>query len=389
MNYPFPGLPAAQNSRLDWQPPVWQIYGLLLVAMAAGGIACFYLAPLFAAEGGTLVLAYASGTVFLLLGILGTMLQWAQSSIPVRILILLALALLHATVVAALVAATQLREDPAQTQQAMQTVLWGGAAIAVLGTACFLPQVRQWLAAGIPFAPAKFAHAFVLAACVAATGWALLSLVPFQEPLLYGMIEDGMPATEPLDSPLMTNVSLVSITVWSIPAAFLAVGFGVSRNLRQTLTRLGIEYTSLRHVAIGVLTAILLVGAGLLLNPLIQGIWTYFGWPVTDLQAFAELSNLPVDPLGMLILGVSAGVSEELLVRGVLQPRLGLFLANVLFALAHAFQYAADGLLVVLCLGLVFGLVRQRWGLVPAIIGHALYDIILLGLAVLMPDAVF
>ncbi len=377
------------HKRLDWCPSALQLYLWILAAMAVGGVVCVGLGSLFAVEGQALVTAYASGTAFMLLGILGTILQWARSNIPGRILVVLILALLHAVVISALVFAAQVNATQASTAQATQTILLGGAVLALLGVACFLPSVRQWLAGQIPIDPDNFAHAYLLAAGVAATGWALLSLIPFQQPLLYGMMEDGLPSDEPLTTPLLTNVSLVSMTVWSIPAAFLAAGFGVTRSLRQTLARLGIKRTPRHHIAAGVVAAMLLVVAGLLLNPLIQGIWTYFGWPVTDLQAFAELSNLPVDPLGMLIVGISAGVSEELLVRGVLQPRLGLVMANVLFALGHAFQYAADGLLIVLALGLVFGFMRQRWGLIPAIIGHALYDIFLLALAVLLPEIVY
>src|SRR5205823_10727184 len=56
---------------------------------------------------------------------------------------------------------------------------------------------------------------------------------------------------------------------------------------------------------------------------------------------------------GALAAAVSAGVGEELIWRGVVQPRYGLVPAAVGFAGMHAFQYGPDGLRSVLLAGLV------------------------------------
>ncbi|MCX7861282.1 MAG: hypothetical protein N2385_14415 [Chloroflexus sp.] len=40
-----------------------------------------------------------------------------------------------------------------------------------------------------------------------------------------------------------------------------------------------------------------------------------------------------------MVIGVTAGLGEELGVRGVLQPRLGIWLSNLFFTSLHAFQY--------------------------------------------------
>ncbi len=383
-----PNLWPTRRRGWDWYPSTATLYLWLMVAIVVGGVVCFRLGPMFGTTGINLVTAYASGITLMFLGALGTLLQWARTQTPARILAILGLALVHAIALVSLLALTQLNTNGIDTGQSTRWLLVGGIINILFSAACFTRVARRGFAHLMPLESDNFIHAYVLAAGVGIIGWALLSLIPFQQPLLYGLVTDDIVAATTLDSPLITVTSLVSTTIWSVPAALLAVGFGVSRSLRQALIRLGIERVSLRLIALGAVSAVLLVVAALVLTPLIHALWTYLDWPVTDLQVFAEIANLPVDLWGILLVGISAGVSEELLVRGVLQPRLGLITANLLFALGHAFQYGADGLLVVLMLGLVFGIMRQRWGLIPAIVSHALYDIVLLEIAVLFPDIV-
>ena len=79
-------------------------------------------------------------------------------------------------------------------------------------------------------------------------------------------------------------------------------------------------------------------------------------------------------PATVLLLGLSAGVGEELLVRGALQPRTGIFWAALLFASGHV-QYTWFGMLTIGLLGVVLGTVRARANTTTAIVVHALYDI--------------
>jgi membrane protease YdiL (CAAX protease family) len=74
-----------------------------------------------------------------------------------------------------------------------------------------------------------------------------------------------------------------------------------------------------------------------------------------------------------LLLGVSAGVGEELALRGALQPKLGVFLTSLLFALLHV-QYSWFGVGIILVLGLLLGTIRNRTSTTVAILVHALYD---------------
>ncbi len=88
-------------------------------------------------------------------------------------------------------------------------------------------------------------------------------------------------------------------------------------------------------------------------------------------------------PLGAVVIGVTAGLGEEVAVRGVLQPRLGLVLSNLFFTALHALQYNFDGLLSVFLAGLVLGWVRRHTNTAVSAVVHGFYDFLLIMLTVL------
>jgi len=85
------------------------------------------------------------------------------------------------------------------------------------------------------------------------------------------------------------------------------------------------------------------------------------------------IAHLPV-PVKVAI-ALSAGLFEELFFRGLLQPRMGLVLTTVLFAVAHLSYDQPLMLVGVTLLSVIYGLlVRWRQSLWAAIVAHALFD---------------
>jgi len=84
--------------------------------------------------------------------------------------------------------------------------------------------------------------------------------------------------------------------------------------------------------------------------------------------------------LGIVIASVSTGLREELATRGLLQPRLGVFLTNLLFATIHSRDYHWDGLLLVFIGGFVMAWARNRYNTVCAVIVHVTYNTTVIGL---------
>ena len=78
-----------------------------------------------------------------------------------------------------------------------------------------------------------------------------------------------------------------------------------------------------------------------------------------------------------MLIGVTAGIGEEITLRGGLQPRLGIALTSLLFAALHV-QYSWFGMLLVFTLGVTLGIIRSRANTTAAIVVHGLYDMLAL-----------
>ncbi len=103
-------------------------------------------------------------------------------------------------------------------------------------------------------------------------------------------------------------------------------------------------------------------------------------------RAVASYGRLDLRGLNPLWIGLAAGVGEELLFRGALQPLLGLWLTSAVFVLVHvrAYQFKtidvptmiqAAGLFAA---GVLLGLVARYIGLIAAILVRSMIDIVAL-----------
>ncbi len=172
-------------------------------------------------------------------------------------------------------------------------------------------------------------------------------------------------------TPLADAPGLVAQLLGEIAIALAGVGWLVRRGGRSTLERLGITAMRPAHwlVALAGFAGLVALNAG---TEWVQHRWFPALWrhdhDVTQLIA----GNLSIAT--SLLLGVSAGVGEEIAVRGALQPRLGILLSALLFASGHV-QYTWYGMVTVAGLGICLGLVRDRTNTTTAIVVHAGYDI--------------
>ena len=262
-------------------------------------------------------------------------------------------------------------------------VFIGCSLACVLGGLCCLPAMRRFFSRFIPINAESFVHAVALATIVALIVICFTPLLVLGAPPLLSLVtnSEGLDLTGGRDAAGQLR-DLVYGLVWTIPCAIVAVGYGVRRNLADALARLGLVRPSWRQVGAGLLVAVVLVVVVQLLGTAMDMLWSGLGWPQTDDAAFGELMAFALSPLGALVIGVTAGLGEELAVRGVLQPRMGILLSNLFFTSLHAFQYSWDALLIVFLVGTVCGLVRQRSNTTTAAIVHGTYNFILVMLAV-------
>ncbi len=263
----------------------------------------------------------------------------------------------------------------------------GVATSIAAGALCLVPAVRRRVARVLPIDPESHVHALALACVVGLSIAFLTPLIALQRPPLLDLVAsaaeqgNGLGETRGADGLLRDQIYTLA---WTIPAAILAVGFGVRRGMGEALLRLGLVRPTPRQILFGIGLAVGLAGAIQVIGTGIDIVWQALGWPQTDEEAFGELLSFAFSPLGAVVIGVTAGLGEELAVRGVLQPRMGIVLSNVFFTSLHALQYNWDALLIVFLVGMVCGLVRQRTNTTTAAIVHGVYNFSLIMLALIV-----
>ena len=158
--------------------------------------------------------------------------------------------------------------------------------------------------------------------------------------------------------------------------ALAGVGIFVRRSPGEALERLGLTWPGWRWIAASAAMAFVLVAFGTVFDLLMTRL-TPEQTRNIDQVSQQLLSNV-TSPLSAIILALAAGIGEEILFRGALQPRLGIIAASLLFAVLHT-QYAISlASLEIFILGLALGWLRKRAGVTGTIIAHAGYDLILL-----------
>jgi hypothetical protein len=171
---------------------------------------------------------------------------------------------------------------------------------------------------------------------------------------------------------LVTTESLASGLVGYVVLAFAAVGLFVRRGWRDSLARLGLSRPRVVDglVIVAGVAALWLFNAGSewFERATLPRLWEQD-------SAFTEALAGVMGPGQTLLLGLSAGVGEEITLRGALQPKLGIVLTSLLFASLHV-QYSWFGMLSLLVFGLLLGLIRRRSSTTVAIAVHALYDVL-------------
>jgi membrane protease YdiL (CAAX protease family) len=237
-------------------------------------------------------------------------------------------------------------------------------------------RLARWLGGQVNREDARHAQAMI--GLVAASLLAFVPLIALGGHAPALLIAEADPSFFGRDRPDGGQIlDLVYDLAWMVPLALLLVGVPLRRTLREALTRLGIRPLGLRGLVVGIVAAAVLWIVGTVLDYATYWFWDALGWPRTEAVLVERLMSVALSPLGALVAAVAAGLGEELMMRGVLQPRFGWLLPNLAFTAAHALQYNLDALIGVFVLGAVLALVRARWSTSEAIVAHALYDLVL------------
>lgn len=167
-------------------------------------------------------------------------------------------------------------------------------------------------------------------------------------------------------------VGLVCSLAGQVVLAFAAVGLLLDRGPRESFARLGLGPVRIAWLGVALVALAVCVGLNSGLEA-VQQRWFPALWAADREMTRVLVGDL--SPRAILLLGLSAGIGEEITVRGALQPRLGLVVSSLLFAALHV-QYTWFGMATVALLGLLLGIVRQRTNTTTAILVHVGYDVI-------------
>lgn len=171
-------------------------------------------------------------------------------------------------------------------------------------------------------------------------------------------------AVETLASPFRSELPLLAL-------ALAGAGLGISRSWRPALRRLGLARPAWWQICLALLVAAVLA---LLSRYDLQLtlLWTPRAYRSIGLIQYYTNGPLPVE----LLFAVMAGICEETLFRGALQPRAGILLTALLFAMIHI-QYGLTPILAAVFVhGLIYGLLRRHINTTTAIIAHGAYDLL-------------
>jgi membrane protease YdiL (CAAX protease family) len=265
--------------------------------------------------------------------------------------------------------------------------------IAVSGLAAalgFLPPVRRAFARVLPMDPDSFVHATALATVLAVTAICTVPLVVLGHPPLLKLIEH-FAGQEGFAEDLAEEGQLRDMLyglAWLVPVAVLAVGYPLVRTLPAALERVGLVRPTGGQVGFALGTAGVLYVVMSFVDHGITEFWANRGWNQTDARLFEQMMKAAISPAGAVVIGITAGLGEELAVRGVLQPRMGLWLSNLFFTALHALQYNFDALLSVFLIGMTLGVIRRYTNTTTTAIIHGVYDFVLVYLTYLQFDLV-
>jgi membrane protease YdiL (CAAX protease family) len=228
-------------------------------------------------------------------------------------------------------------------------------AIGVIAGLTLIPSLRRLIAKVIPFDPNSWADTiglFLLGTIVALSSVALFVEADEQEPATYAL--------------------LIGTALTEIALALVIVGAPFYRTFKQALKRLGLVVPSLKNVGIAlglVLVAFMISALSSILVRLLQ----------PDLydrinENLGTMTSGVNSWWGAAILGICAGAGEEILFRGAIQPKYGIIVTSIVFAVLHQ-QYGASFVTVgVFGVGILLGLERKYLNTTACIITHATYN---------------
>lgn len=197
--------------------------------------------------------------------------------------------------------------------------------------------------------------------------------------LLGGIDPEGMQMPGlPLPIPVQLDQLFSYNGLGLVMLALCGVGIFVSRGFGECMKRLGIVVPTLAEVGVGFLIVLGSFGY--------EYLWSLFTHQIPELAnklamynagTFSVAGGLAASIILALATAIFAGVGEETLIRGALQPALGILPAAILHGILHGqFNHAPILMIQVTIWSILMGLIRRYTNTTATIMGHAGFNFV-------------
>jgi hypothetical protein len=242
-----------------------------------------------------------------------------------------------------------------------------GAGMSITGILSLIPLLpgsRIIIAKFIPINPDSVVHAAGLVLAFILIGLSFTMMFSTDLTALFETTPDELSMTV-LDILVQDSLFIV--------IAFIGIGIYIRRNVKDCIKRLDLTTPPAKQVI-----------AGIILIPLFLAFGTAFEFMIAQFypDSAAESGKIMELLLGeptlllAIIASICAGVSEEILFRGAIQPRFGIPFTAFLFAVVHIQYSAIWALLELFIIGIFLGILKQKTNTTTCIITHTGYDLI-------------
>jgi uncharacterized protein len=262
-----------------------------------------------------------------------------------------------------LAVATVVFTEPGPASDARRVVLDASVLLltGVVAAALISEGVRSAVARVMPIDPASAVHATAL----------VLSTVLVGSQLANQLAVDVL-SQQARSGPVLSPIDLIVQEIPFLLAALLGVGLFVRRSPAAALDRLGLVRPTSWQIVFGLAAAFVFFafGNGMdALNHLIAPD-TAHEVEAANQRLFGQLGS----PLGIATIALSAGICEEALFRGAMQPRLGLLWTAIVFTTVHTQYGLSLDAVAVLFLAIGLGLVRRLANTTTSTVCHVVYN---------------
>jgi len=245
-----------------------------------------------------------------------------------------------------------------------RTVLYAAVMLltGIAAAALISEPVRSGLARVIPIDLHSAVHATAL----------VLTVVLVGSQLANQLAVDVLSQQASAAAPALTPIDLIAQELPFLLAALLGVGLFVRRDFGASLDRLGFVRPTVWQLvlALGAALVFFAFGTGMdwLNHALSPG--TANKVEAANQHLFGQLTNL----IGIATIALSAGICEEALFRGALQPRLSILWTAIVFTTVHTQYGLSLDAVAVLVLAIGLGLVRRVANTTTSTVCHVVYN---------------